>query len=172
MDAGTAGKLGSNLKYVEAINVKLAEALISRADHQRRLSGLRERLVRNAKVQEGESAQEEPTLLLREVNEVLQQLTNLIQRINRTNSLVIVDGQKTLSDVLAERDVLGLKRNILNALVEETAIKLDRYSKSELKFYSTVNVRELQKEIDGIAQAYRELDTKIQSINWTIDLAE
>ena len=152
--------------------MKLAEALILRADHQRRLEGLRERLVRSAKVQEGESALEDPALLLREVNDLLMQLTHLIQRINRTNSRCLVDGQKTLSDALAERDVLGLKRSVLHSLVQATGIKIDRYSKSELKFFATVNVRELQREIDGIAQAYRELDTKIQSINWSTDLAE
>jgi len=152
--------------------VKLAEALILRADHQRRLEGLRERLVRSAKVQEGESALEDPALLLREVNDLLMQLTHLIQRINRTNSRCLVDGQKTLSDALAERDVLGLKRSVLDSLVQATGIQIDRYSKSELKFLATVNVRELQREIDGIAQAYRELDTKIQSINWSTDLAE
>jgi len=152
--------------------VKLAEALILRADHQRRLEGLRERLVRSAKVQEGESALEDPALLLREVNDLLMQLTHLIQRINRTNSRYLVDGQKTLSDALAERDVLGLKRSVLHSLVQATGIQIDRYSKSELKFLATVNVRELQREIDGIAQAYRELDTKIQSINWSTDLAE
>jgi len=152
--------------------VKLAEALILRADHQRRLEGLRERLVRSAKVQEGESALEDPALLLREVNDLLMQLTHLIQRINRTNSRCLVDGQKTLSDSLAERDVLGLKRSVLDSLVQATGIQIDRYSKSELKFLATVNVRELQREIDGIAQAYRELDTKIQSINWSTDLAE
>lgn len=154
------------------MHVKLAEALILRADHQRRLEGLRERLVRSAKVQEGESALEDPALLLREVNDLLMQLTHLIQRINRTNSRCLVDGQKTLSDALAERDVLGLKRSVLDSLVQATGIKIDRYSKSELKFFATVNVRELQREIDGIAQAYRELDTKIQSINWSTDLAE
>jgi len=154
------------------MHVKLAEALILRADHQRRLEGLRERLVRSAKVQEGESALEDPALLLREVNDLLMQLTHLIQRINRTNSRCLVDGQKTLSDALAERDVLGLKRSVLDSLVQATGIQIDRYSKSELKFLATVNVRELQREIDGIAQAYRELDTKIQSINWSTDLAE
>jgi len=154
------------------MHVKLAEALILRADHQRRLEGLRERLVRSAKVQEGESALEDPALLLREVNDLLMQLTHLIQRINRTNSRYLVDGQKTLSDALAERDVLGLKRSVLHSLVQATGIQIDRYSKSELKFLATVNVRELQREIDGIAQAYRELDTKIQSINWSTDLAE
>ena len=152
--------------------MKLAEALILRADHRRRLEDLRERLVRSAKVQEGESALEDPVLLLREVNDVLFQLTNLIIRINRTNSQCSFDGQKTLSDVLAERDILGLRRSVLDSLMQATAIKIDRYSKSELRFVSSINVRELQKEIDGIAQAYRELDVRIQSLNWNTGLVE
>jgi hypothetical protein len=36
--------------------MKLAEALIMRADHQKRIESLKHRMNRNAKVQEGESA--------------------------------------------------------------------------------------------------------------------
>ncbi|MBS3872246.1 MAG: DIP1984 family protein [Firmicutes bacterium] len=152
--------------------MKLAEALIMRADQQRRLSSLRERLVRVAKAQEGEKALEDPAELLLEVNRVLLHLTNLMQRINRTNSSILIDEHRTLSDALAERDALGMKRSVLNALVDAAAITHDRFSKSEIKYFATVDVQVLQKEIDGLAQAHRELDTKIQTLNWTTDLAE
>ena len=44
--------------------MKLAEALIQRADHRKRLDQLRERLVRVARVQEGDAPAEDPAALL------------------------------------------------------------------------------------------------------------
>lgn len=46
--------------------MKLAEALILRADYQKRLAQLRERIKANARVQEGESPAEEPQALIAE----------------------------------------------------------------------------------------------------------
>ena len=60
----------------------------------------------------------------------------------------------------------------MESLVNATTIKHDRYSKSEVKFFSTVNVAEIQKEIDILSKEYREIDTKIQENNWKIELKE
>ena len=49
--------------------MKLAEALILRADLQKRLEQLRQRLILNAQVQEGEQPAEDPESLLRELDE-------------------------------------------------------------------------------------------------------
>jgi len=66
--------------------MKLAEALILRADHKKRLEQLNERLMGIAKVQEGDDPAEDPLALLIEVDRVADGLTRLIQRMNRTNS--------------------------------------------------------------------------------------
>ena len=50
------------------IYMKLAEALTLRADLQRRIAALRDRLKRNAKVQEGDTPAEDPAVLLRELD--------------------------------------------------------------------------------------------------------
>ena len=42
--------------------------------------------------------------------------------------------------------------------------------KSEVKFVATVPVAQLQKQIDGLAKSFRELDTKLQELNWKTDL--
>lgn len=44
--------------------MKLAEALNLRADLQKRIANLRERLIKNAKVQEGDTPSEDPNMLL------------------------------------------------------------------------------------------------------------
>lgn len=152
--------------------MKLAEALILRADYQKRLEQIRERLTRSAKVQEGEKPPENPSDLLDEMNNLINKLTDLVQKINRTNSLTVIEDGKTITDLLAERDSVSLKMSILESLINATTIKQDRYSKSEVKFYSTVNAAKIQKEINILSKEYRQIDTKVQENNWKIELKE
>ena len=57
-------------------------------------------------------------------------------------------------------------------LAENARIEISRLTRSEIKFVVTINVQELNKKIDSLAKAYRELDAKIQQFNWLIDLIE
>ena len=67
--------------------MKLAEALILRADCQKRIQQLETRLVNNAMVQDGETPAEDPSQLRLELEDVSEQLLLLIKRINKTNGL-------------------------------------------------------------------------------------
>ena len=151
--------------------MKLAEALILRADCQKKISQLRSRLSRCAKVQEGEQPPEDPQVLLGELSGAIAQLTTLIQRINRTNANTSFN-PGSLSDALARRDTLAIQRNALQSLVQEAALTQNRYSHSEVRLVSTVNVANLQQQVDGLSQEYRLLDTQIQSLNWQVDMLE
>jgi len=152
--------------------MKLAEALILRADAQKRVEQLKQRLVNSAKVQQGDEAPEKPQELLAELERVFAVLADLIKRINKTNSATAFDDTKTLSDVLAERDVLMAKRNAYGQLANAAAIVQNAFSRSEIKFVSTVEVSEVQKQVDALSQSYRELDSRIQQLNWQTDLIE
>ncbi|ANV89056.1 DIP1984 family protein [Picosynechococcus sp. PCC 7117] len=152
--------------------MKLAEALILRADSQTKVSQLRQRLVKVAKVQEGEEPPENPQDLLNQLDEIFSQLEILIQCINRTNSQADFGDGLTLADALAKRDVLSMRYQALNKLVDSASDLQDRYSRTEIKMCSTVNVVKMQKKLDRLAKQYRELDTKIQSMNWQVDLLE
>lgn len=151
--------------------MKLAEALILRSDAQKRIAQLQERLVRSAQVQEGETPPEDPQQLLAELEATLAELEDLIKRINRTNSTTNFD-EGTLSDVLAERDVLTLKRNAYNRLIQQAAIRPQRYGLAEVRFLSTVDIAALQQHLDRLSRDYRELDSQIQASNWETDLIE
>lgn len=151
--------------------MKLAEALILRADYQKRIAQLQQRLIRSARVQEGEAPPENPQALLTEVEALTTELTRLIQRINRTNSVTNFR-DRPLSDALAERDVLRLKRAVYDSLVNAAAIRQERYMRSELRLVSTVDVSELQQYVDRLSRDYRELDAQIQAMNWVTDLIE
>jgi uncharacterized protein DUF6847 len=152
-------------------NMKLAEALIQRADAQKRLEQLRQRLNRSAKVQEGEQPPENPQELLLEVDTVITEITRLIQQINRTNASTPFDENRTLTDILAERDTLMLRRNVLATTIN-AATTQPRYGRMEIKEFPAINISELQKQIDDFSRQYRELDTAVQQLNWTIDLIE
>lgn len=151
--------------------MKLAEALILRADIKKRFEQLRQRLVNNAKVQEGDKPAEKPEDLLKEIEQTAKEYEKLITQINKTNSETEFAKDKTLTDALAERDVLILRRGVYANLVTSATISQQMYSRSEIKFVSTVDVGKMQKQVDKISKQYRELDAKIQEFNWKTDLA-
>jgi hypothetical protein len=121
-------------------------------------------------VQEGEQPAEDPSELLAEVDRAFTRLLHLIQSINRTNTRTAYSERQTIADAIAERDVIGKKRDLLVSVAEAGSTRQDRYSKSEVKFVATVPVAQLQKQIDGLSKSFRELDTKIQELNWKTDL--
>lgn len=150
--------------------MKLAEALIARADYQKRIEQLKRRIGMNLKIQEGEQPAEDPNAMLAELDGLMKELTLLIQRINKTNCSVKFDETRTLADALTERDQIWDKRLTLSKFAEEASIRNDRYSRTEIKIVSTVDVAAIQKQVDQLSKAFREMDTKIQGLNWTIDL--
>ena len=152
--------------------MKLAEALILRADYQKRIEQLKQRMLRNAKVQEGNEPAESPENLLAEMERIAQNLLELIQAINRTNSATQLTENLTIADALAVRDVLRIRHSAYTSLAGAATVTQDRYTKSEVKFHSTVNVAEIQKQADNLAREHRELDAKIQETNWQTELIE
>ncbi|MGO4548635.1 DIP1984 family protein [Paenibacillus sp. 2TAB23] len=152
--------------------MRLAEALVMRADCQRRVAQIKQRLGRVIKVQEGEKPPESPTELLDEIRRTLDDLAVWVKKINKTNALSTFDKSISLADALAERDRIMQHRNILNELLNEASIKQERYSRQEVKFHTTIEIADLQKEVDELSRKYRELDFKIQEKNWSTDLLD
>jgi hypothetical protein len=154
------------------MTMKLSEALILRADSQKRVEQLKQRLLRSAKIQEGDSSPENPGVLLEELERTLGTLMDLIKRINKTNSATEFAAGKTISDVLAERDVLLMKRNAYSQLSDAAAVVQTLYSRSEIKFVSTVDVSNMQNQVDELSKQYREIDSRIQAMNWQTELLD
>lgn len=149
--------------------MKLAEALIERADLQKRIEQLNVRLSNNARVQDGELPAENPVNLLAELDTCIARLEDLICRINLTNSNSIVEG-KTLTAWIAHRDCLNKKTEILRNFLYTASQLGMRSGKNEIIIRSTISVEKIQKEVDLLAKELRETDTKIQAANWTTDL--
>lgn len=150
--------------------MKLAEALIERADLQKRAAQLQARLQNNLKVQEGEAPAEDPRQLLQEFMEVAAALEALLPRIHRANLAATLPNGQTLTDALVSRDLLDLRLTTLRQLVAGVSTSQERYSRSELKLVATLPAREVQAQADALAKARRELEVQIQQANWQTDL--
>ncbi len=149
--------------------MKLAEALQERADLDRRVQQLQQRLENNAMVQEGEPPAEDPAELLAELDGCVGALEQIVARINLTNCRTTVEG-KSLTQLLARRDALKLKLSAYRSLAQSASHLGHRGMRSEIKWLSTVNVRELQKRVDQLAKELRALDNAIQAANWATEL--
>ena len=151
--------------------MKLAEALIERADLQRKIAQWENRMQQNARVQEGDEPAEAVEKLMPEYESLMDELERLIVRINKTNSETPFE-DVTLAEAITKRDCQKSKIRAYRELREAATIAQDRYSNKEIKFVRCVDVGRLQEKIDSLSKAYRELDTKMQGLNWTVELLE
>ena len=152
--------------------MKLAEALVLRADGQKRIEQLQQRLIQNAKVQADDQPAENPEILQQELEQLAQELVLLIQRINRTNSRTELEAGMSITDALAARDVTKLKSDIYRNLAQAAIVKQDQQTKSEIKFQSTIQVSAVQRKADQLAKEHREIDTRVQQANWQTELGD
>lgn len=150
--------------------MKLAEALIDRADLQKRAAQLEERINRNLLVQEGETPAENPQQLLSELMDVIQVLEALLPRIHRANLSAVLLSGLSLTDALTQRDMLDLRLKALRRFVATASERQTRYSNSEVRIVSVLSASELQVQVDSLAKQRRELETQIQQANWLTEL--
>ena len=146
--------------------MKLAEALSIRKDLQKRSQQLGQRIKNNVKVQEGDEPSEQP----KELDECLEKLEGLIWRINATNMQTTDEEGKTLTQLMAEKDILTMRIGTLRNIFDTASSGQDRYSRSEIKMVTVVDVKQLSKQIDTYSAQLRQLDIKIQSLNFQTDL--
>jgi len=152
--------------------LKLAETLLERKELLERLKVLRERLVADAKVQEGDRPSQEPEELLAEAEAQCRRLQELVVAINRANLRVCLPDGRTLTEAIAERDVLRLWHGFLVAVADAAVPSRDRFGmgRQEIKYVATVDVAALRKRADEVAKACRDLDAEIQAVNWQAEL--
>lgn len=156
--------------------MKLAEALINRADLQKRVEQLRARITANARYQEGEDPGEDASALLTEAGGVLDALEQLVVAVNLTNASTILDDGRTMTEALAHRDVLRTRHGILVAAADASAGAGDynvfRQMRSELRQIPALPTAAIRAQADDVARRLRELDILIQQANWEADLAD
>ena len=151
--------------------MKLAEALLERADLQRRIEALQSRIVANASSQEGEEPAEDPAELLVEVTRALAALEGLVTAINLANTTATTTEGLPLTAALARRESLRSRHSILGRAADAAAGERGyRQMRSELRRLPALPVRELREQADVVARELRALDVAIQRTNWEVDL--
>jgi len=150
--------------------MKLAEALKERADLNKKIEQLRTRLRNNALYQEGERPAEDPAELLSELDVATKQLKDVVSAINHTNAKTTALEDRTLTELIAEKDALTLQVAAYRELIDTASQRVNRYSKTEIKILSAVNVKQLQSKADKISKRIRLIDNALQESNWTTEL--
>ncbi len=151
--------------------MKLAEALKERADLNLKIAQLKDRIISNSLMQEGEAPVEDPELLISELDAAIDRLEVLMGQINMTNSVTRVGGV-TLTALLAKKDCLAIKLAAYRAAAQEASQNTGRARFSEIKILPAISVSDLQAKTDTLSKELRELDNTLQANNWTCDLIE
>ena len=161
--------------------MKLAEALALRSDAQKRLAQLQARAVAVARYQEGEEPAEQAADLLAEARRVVEEIEDLVRRINRTNAATELEPGLTITDAIARRDALAQRRMVVTAVADAASgrggdehqihIWAARQLRSELRQVTDLPVGDLRREADDLARQYRDLDVRLQEANWATEVA-
>ena len=149
--------------------MKLAEALVLRADLQKRVESLRARIVKNTVVQQGDKPAEDPKLLLKQASQAIEQLKKLMFEINAANYTGRTAQGRSLTEAIADRDALMLKHSFIKAAAE-SVVKPAAYGTREIRWVGTISAADLQKEADELAVRIRDVNLEIQEANWQIDI--
>ena len=151
--------------------MKLAEALQERADLNKKIDEMRNRLNNCILVQEGEEPAEDPVMLLKELDEAAERLEVLMAAINLTNSRSKVDGM-TLTQLIARKDALTVQLSAYRNLVYVAGQSTSRARGTEIRVKALLKASDLQKKADQLAKEIRRLDNLLQETNWKTRLIE
>ncbi|MFC4689919.1 DIP1984 family protein [Dokdonia genika] len=142
--------------------MKLAEGLLLRADLLKKIEHLQNRIRPVLIVSNKNKPQEDPDALLAQLRQAIEDLQAIVVRINKTNNDTVVEGEGTLMEALAKRDALKMLAEKLRNIRSASQI----HNSGDLNLKSTIDIKKLQIEMDQTGRAFRELDSKIQELNW------
>ncbi len=127
-------------------------------------------MLMNATVQEGDRPSEDPQELISQMRALYGELEELVVRINQTNANTLVDGE-SITQLIARRErLMSETANLREFLSRANAVGQFRGMKTEIRFVATVDISEYRKDVDKLSAELRELDSKLQYINWTTEL--
>ena len=107
---------------------------------------------------------------MKELDACLTQLEDLIWRINATNMKTTNAQGVTLTQLMARKDVLTMRVGNLRSIFDTASAGQDRYSRSEIKTVTVVNVKAIGKKVDECSAQLRQLDMEIQALNFQTEL--
>lgn len=148
--------------------MKLAEALLPRADLLKKIEHLQNRIRPVLIVPDNKQPQEDPDKLLSQLRKAIQDLEALVVRINKTNNATKVPGEGYLMEALAKMDSLKMLSEKLRTIRYSAQIN----NSGETNLKTTIDIKKLQAEMDQTGRAFREIDSKIQETNWLTVLTD
>ena len=148
--------------------MKLAEALLLRSDLMKKIEHIQNRIRPVLIVSDDKKPQEDPTKLIAELRTAIQDLEILVIRINKTNNEININGEGSLMETLVKRDSLKMLSEKLRNI--RYAAQIDNSGDANLK--TTIDIKKLQTEMDQTGRAFREIDSKIQELNWLTELKD
>jgi len=148
--------------------MKLAEALLLRSDLIKKIEHIQNRIRPVLIVSDDKKPQEDPTKLIAQLRTAIQELETLVIRINKTNNEINFNGEGSLMEALAKRDSLKMLSEKLRNI--RYAAQIDNSGDANLK--TTIDIKKLQTEMDQTGRAFREIDSKIQELNWLTELKD
>ena len=152
--------------------MKLAEALSIRSGIQKDLAWIKDQFSKISRVPEGSKPAEDPEEMLRRMESRAAEFEQIITRINRTNLGVTDNRGRTMTELLAERDALRARQNILSEAYQQATQKDEVFGRQELRYEPTMEVVPLRKRIEENNGRLRETNILIQRLNWEADLVE
>ncbi|MBI2078538.1 MAG: DIP1984 family protein [Euryarchaeota archaeon] len=96
----------------------------------------------------------------------------LTRRIQATNHAQPFD-EATLAAAITQRDMFRLRQQAYTAIAESAAGAekgFFRISRGEIRTVPTMPVADLRRQADAAASQWRQLDARIQSINWPVEV--
>ena len=153
--------------------MKLGELLALRADLQKRMAQTQRLLLDNATLQEGDTPTIDPTALLDQYRAMAQEHELVVRRINRTNIAARVEMQgesMTLADAVVRRERLAKHAGVLRDLTARAMPERNRFLRTEVKHVPAFDVAATLVQADRLSREHRDLDMRIQQVNWEVDV--
>lgn len=149
--------------------MKLAEALLERRDLQNKLLGLKNTMISQSLIEEGDKLEVSMDELLKEYHIVNVQLEKIIVGIHEKNQTVIVlETKETLQATLEKREGYRREYDVYQEIIS-TQQDQRRFARNEIKMVPSFSQKELTEKLNELAKKIRQVDALIQQTNWRED---
>lgn len=149
----------------------LAEALLRKATLKKELDALEQRMGESARVPHDEEPVDDYIALLDIYHKKESELMELSLRILSTNNSAAFKDGETIAQAIIRRDSLKRTVSMYSKLLSAaTGGSRGLFSSRDVKYKRVVDMDKARANMDSAAMQYRDLDVKLQQMNWNTEL--
>ena len=149
----------------------LAEALLRKAALKKELDALEQRMCESARIPHDEEPVDDYLILLDNYRQKEGELLDISIRILATNNSTTFKEGETVSQAIVRRDSLKRTVSMYSKLIgATTGGGRGLFSSRDIKYKRVVDMDMVRANMDNVAMQYRDLDVKLQQLNWNTDL--